>query len=163
MDKTTIKKLRKKLDNESLSYDDIVDIESAFAEIPDEQLRDLRENAMASDMLDEIEQQNSSDELKTSYKCSYCKTPRTKELPTSDETGETYCPDCNTTQDNEDNCLHNYNDDICTTCGDVRENETDKIIKRREELMDLFTPNGNNWDELMELLELERQLTLEEE
>lgn len=40
---------------------------------------------------------------------------------------------------------------------------TDKIIKRREELMDLFTPNGNNWDELMELLELERQLTLEEE
>lgn len=59
-------------------------------------------------------------------------------------------------------CLHNYNDDICTTCGDVRDN-TDKIIKRREELMDLFTPNGNNWEELMELLELERQLTLEEE
>lgn len=58
MDKTTIKKLRKKLDNESLSYDDIVDIESAFAEIPDEQLRDLRENAMASDMLDELEVQN---------------------------------------------------------------------------------------------------------
>ncbi len=58
MDKTTIKKLRKKLDNESLSYDDIVDIESAFAEIPDEQLRDLRENAIASDMLDELEEQN---------------------------------------------------------------------------------------------------------
>lgn len=117
MDKTTIKKLRKKLDNANISYGEIADIKSAFAEIPDEKLRDLRENAMASDMLDEI----------------------------------------------EDNCLHNYNDDICTTCGDVRENETDKIIKRREELMDLFTPSGNNWEELMELLELERELTLREE
>lgn len=66
MNKQRIQELRKELDNESLSYDDIVDIESAFAEIPDEQLRDLRENAMVGDMLDELEVQNSSDELKTS-------------------------------------------------------------------------------------------------
>ena len=58
MDKTTIKKLRKKLDNENISYGEIADIESAFAEIPDEQLRDYRENAMVGDMLDELEEQN---------------------------------------------------------------------------------------------------------
>lgn len=58
MDKTTIKKLRKKIDNENISYGEIADIESAFAEIPDEQLRDLRENAMVGDMLDELEEQN---------------------------------------------------------------------------------------------------------
>lgn len=57
MNKTTIKKLRKKLDNESISYDEIDDIESAFAEIPNKKLRDLRENATASDMLDELEAQ----------------------------------------------------------------------------------------------------------
>lgn len=55
MNKTTIKKLHKKLDNENISYGEIADIESAFAEIPDERLRDLRENATPSDMLDEIE------------------------------------------------------------------------------------------------------------
>ncbi len=58
MNKTTIKKLRKKIDNENISYGEIADIESAFAEIPDEQLRDLRENVMVGDMLDELEEQN---------------------------------------------------------------------------------------------------------
>lgn len=57
MNKTTIKKLRKKIDNENISYGELADIESAFAEIPDEQLRDERENAIASDMLDEIERE----------------------------------------------------------------------------------------------------------
>jgi len=35
----------------------------------------------------------------------------------------------------------------------------DEVIRRREELMDMLTPNGNLWDELTELLEIERQLT----
>lgn len=39
----------------------------------------------------------------------------------------------------------------------------DKLIEKSEELKDLLTPNGNNWDELMELLEIERELTLREE
>lgn len=32
----------------------------------------------------------------------------------------------------QDNCLHNYNDDICTTCGDVRVDNADKIIGQDE-------------------------------
>ena len=39
----------------------------------------------------------------------------------------------------------------------------DELVKKSEELKDLFTPNGNNWDELTELLEIERELTLREE
>jgi hypothetical protein len=38
----------------------------------------------------------------------------------------------------------------------------DSLIKRAEELKDLFTPNGKNWDALTELLEIERELTLRE-
>ena len=38
-----------------------------------------------------------------------------------------------------------------------------KLIKRRENLMDFFTPNGTNNDKLVELLEIERELTLREE
>lgn len=38
-----------------------------------------------------------------------------------------------------------------------------ELIERSEELKDLFTPNGNKWNELMELLEIERELTLREE
>jgi hypothetical protein len=37
------------------------------------------------------------------------------------------------------------------------------LINKSEELKDLFTPNGNKWDELTELLEIERELTLREE
>jgi hypothetical protein len=40
--------------------------------------------------------------------------------------------------------------------------DTDILINRREVLMDLFTPNGDRWDELTELLEIERELTKRE-
>lgn len=39
----------------------------------------------------------------------------------------------------------------------------EQLIKRSEDLKDLFTPNGNNWDQLTELLEIERELTLRED
>lgn len=39
----------------TLDLMDISEIEEAFNKIPDEQLRDLRENAMVDDMLDELE------------------------------------------------------------------------------------------------------------
>lgn len=41
--------------------------------------------------------------------------------------------------------------------------EDDRLVKRHSELQDLLTPNGKNWDLLMELLEIERELTLREE
>jgi hypothetical protein len=50
--------------------------------------------------------------------------------------------------------------------GYVRELEnepTDELIKEREKLMDLLTPNGVNWDKLIDLLEIERELTLREQ
>ena len=31
------------------------------------------------------------------YKCPICNTKRTQDFPISDETGDKYCPDCNTT------------------------------------------------------------------
>ena len=46
--------LRESSNTESLSYGELAVIEDAFAAIPDEKLRDLRENATAEDMLDEI-------------------------------------------------------------------------------------------------------------
>lgn len=39
----------------------------------------------------------------------------------------------------------------------------DQLIERREKLMDFFTPNGNKTEELVELLEIERELTKREE
>ena len=45
----------------------------------------------------------------------------------------------------------------------VEEVLLNELIDRRETLMDLFTPNGNNHDELTELLEIERGLTLRED
>ena len=39
----------------------------------------------------------------------------------------------------------------------------DKLIQESEKLKDLFTPNGKNWDKLVKLLEIERELTLREE
>jgi len=36
------------------------------------------------------------------------------------------------------------------------------LIAQSEQFKDMFTPNGNKWDELMELLEIERELTLRE-
>lgn len=46
--------LRQASNAESLSYGELALIEEAFAAIPDEKLRDRRENATATDMLDEI-------------------------------------------------------------------------------------------------------------
>ena len=55
MDISRIKLLRKCLDNEDISTAELSEIEEAFNEIPDDELRDERENALACDMLDEIE------------------------------------------------------------------------------------------------------------
>lgn len=54
MDRETYDRLREAADDEGLSYGEIAEIEAAFALIPDERLRDLRGNATADDMLDEI-------------------------------------------------------------------------------------------------------------
>ena len=50
-----IKELRTELEAERISYDEVAEIEDAFAEIPDSELPEPRENAMAGDMLDELE------------------------------------------------------------------------------------------------------------
>ena len=50
-----IEYLRKELENETIDLTELAEIEEEFAKIPDEKLRDLRENALANDMLDEIE------------------------------------------------------------------------------------------------------------
>lgn len=50
-----VKQLMIECDEERLSYGEIAEIETAFAEVPDHALRDLRENASAGDMLEEIE------------------------------------------------------------------------------------------------------------
>ncbi len=55
MDIATFRSLREALDSESISLGELILIESVFDTIPDDKLRDLRENAMAGDMLDEIE------------------------------------------------------------------------------------------------------------
>lgn len=54
MDTATYQRLREESVAESLSYSELIDIQAAFDTIPDDQLRDLRENATADDMLDEI-------------------------------------------------------------------------------------------------------------
>lgn len=54
MDKDTYERLRESADDESLSYGDLFEIQAAFDAVPDDELRDLRENATADDMLDEI-------------------------------------------------------------------------------------------------------------
>lgn len=58
---------------------------------------------------------------------------------------------------------HNNGLKHCASCKDYTKLDDDDLIKRREELSDFFTPNGNNTDELSELLEVERELTLREE
>lgn len=50
-----INELRTELEAERISYGELHEIESAFAEIPDSELPEDRENAMAGDMLDELE------------------------------------------------------------------------------------------------------------
>lgn len=55
MNKQRIAYLRSKLEAERIDLLELSEIEEAFALIPDSELRDERENAMASDMLDELE------------------------------------------------------------------------------------------------------------
>lgn len=50
-----IKQLRASLEAENIDLSELSEIEEAFKQFPDENLRDLRENAMAVDMLDELE------------------------------------------------------------------------------------------------------------
>ncbi len=50
-----IKELRAELEAERIGLSELGEIYEAFAKIPDSELRDLRENAMADDMLDELE------------------------------------------------------------------------------------------------------------
>lgn len=55
MTQARIDELRKELEAERISSMELLEIQVAFDLIPDEKLREARENAMASDMLDEIE------------------------------------------------------------------------------------------------------------
>lgn len=52
---STLQELRESVENENLSYGELLEIQSLFDTVPDSSLREDRENAMASDMLDEIE------------------------------------------------------------------------------------------------------------
>ncbi len=54
MTKKRIKELRAELVAERIDLMELMEIEDAFAELPDSELRDLRENATADDMLAEI-------------------------------------------------------------------------------------------------------------
>lgn len=51
-----IKDLREVLEAEDISYGELAEINDAFLQIPEEELPEPRENAMASDQLDELEQ-----------------------------------------------------------------------------------------------------------
>lgn len=55
MDREALDYLRGELEAERISMGELALIESVFDTIPDEVLRDRRENATATDMLDEIE------------------------------------------------------------------------------------------------------------
>lgn len=52
-----IKYLREASEAESLSWGECAEIDEAYKQIPDEKLRDLRENATIDDMLNELEEQ----------------------------------------------------------------------------------------------------------
>lgn len=54
MDISRIGYLRKELEYETISSEELLEIEEAFDKIPDDELREDRENALASDMLDEL-------------------------------------------------------------------------------------------------------------
>ena len=55
MTKSRLQELRAMLDEEYIDLLELAEIEEEFAKIPDSFLSDHRENAMAADMLDEIE------------------------------------------------------------------------------------------------------------
>lgn len=50
-----IKYLREEVESGEADLLELSEIEEAFKQIPDDKLRDVRENALASDMLDELE------------------------------------------------------------------------------------------------------------
>ena len=52
---------------------------------------------------------------------------------------------------------------IVTEDGTYTYESLENMLSRREDIMDLLTPSGNNWDELQELLEIERELTIMED
>lgn len=58
MKASRIKELRDELEAERIDLSELSEIETAFAELPDDFLRDERENAMAGDQLDELERWN---------------------------------------------------------------------------------------------------------
>lgn len=57
MDISRINYLRRELQERRISQDELNEIEEAFDKIPDDELPDLRANALADDMLDELEEQ----------------------------------------------------------------------------------------------------------
>lgn len=57
MELSRIKQLRQSLEDENIDLTELAEIEDAFDKIPDQVLRDERENATAADMLDELEDQ----------------------------------------------------------------------------------------------------------
>ena len=63
MDISRIHQLREQLEEEAIDTAGLIEIEEAFAQIPDEELSEARENAMAIDMLDELESRVSPVEL----------------------------------------------------------------------------------------------------
>lgn len=58
MKPSRIKELRAELEAERIDLSELSEIETAFAALPDDFLRDERENAMAADQLDELERWN---------------------------------------------------------------------------------------------------------
>lgn len=55
MNRNRINELRAVLQDESISFAELVEIEDRFAAVPDWKLRDFRVNATAADMLDDLE------------------------------------------------------------------------------------------------------------
>lgn len=53
--KERFEELKLSASEEKLSWNDLIELEEAFNEIPEDQLKDARENALSQDMLDELE------------------------------------------------------------------------------------------------------------
>lgn len=76
MTKQRIKQLRQAVNSETMSLDELIEIQETFKLVPDEKLSDIRENALAADMLDEIERHLSEADSKRFVGlnvCPYCK------------------------------------------------------------------------------------------
>ena len=72
MDAHRLAYLRQESDAERLSYGDIAEIEEAFRCIDPATLRDLPENAMASDMIEELEDRIGRATTRTAWVCVDC-------------------------------------------------------------------------------------------